>query len=107
MALDVSGWSFIAGKVHGRFRDIPKNPCLKFYPSIMNIRVSRIFLSFIFSLLGMWKTLEVNGWGFIVKKVSGWLNNVMIYFLIFFYLSRINKRASRTLMSFLALLLGL
>ena len=74
---------------------------------MMNIRVSKNLISFMFLLLGLWKTLEVNGLGFIAKHVSGWLNNVQIYLGLKFYVSRINERISRTLMSFMALLLVL
>ena len=71
------------------------------------MKVARILLTFMFSLLGLWRTLKVNGWAFIAKKVSGLLNNVVIYFGLKFHLSRINKWVSRNLMSFIASLFGL
>ena len=43
------------------------------------IRVSRTLISFMSPLLGLSKTLEVDGRGFVPRKVYGWLIYVPMY----------------------------
>ena len=67
MTLDVPGWSFIAGKVHGQFRDILNSPYLKAWSSMQNIRVSRI----LYFILNNYQTRDLGcGWLYTDETIS-------------------------------------
>ena len=74
--LKVPDWGCITWKVCGWLKKVSMYLDFKFQPFGNTKMVSRTLLSLMSSLLGLWRTLEVPGSGFIPWKLRGWLNEV-------------------------------
>ena len=95
------------GRLIKNYEDVCKYIDSQCQSSVMTKSVSRMLLSFMSSMLRLWRTLEVPGLYFITWKVLEWLKKVPMYLTFKFQLSWMTKRVLMTLLASMSSMLGL